>query len=65
ATNITGTVSLYRPSNQKLDFEIPISISDSHLLIPKHSLVGGRWDITVNWKYNEKEFLNSENIYFN
>lgn len=32
---IKGTVSLYRPSNKKMDFEIPISISEPTLLIPK------------------------------
>ncbi|MGG7036527.1 MAG: FixH family protein, partial [Flavobacterium sp.] len=42
---IQGTVSLYRPSNQKLDFDTPISLSGSDLLIPKNNLVGGLWDI--------------------
>lgn len=61
---IEGKVSLYRPSNQKLDFEIPLSLSDSHLLIPKNSLVGGRWDISVDWKYEEKEFLSNKTVYY-
>jgi len=52
--NIKGIVSLYRPSNQKLDFEVPISLSNPHLLIPKSNLVGGRWDITIDWKYQGK-----------
>lgn len=61
---IEGKVSFYRPSNQKLDFEIPISLSNSHLLIPKNSLVGGRWDISVDWKYEEKEFLSNKTVYY-
>ena len=61
---IKGKVSLYRPSNQKLDFEIPISLSTSHLLIPKSNLVGGLWDITIEWEYNEVEYLNKESIYY-
>ena len=32
---IKGNVSLYRPSNKKLDFEVPISLSGHTLLIPK------------------------------
>ena len=61
---IKGKVSLYRPSNQKLDFEIPISLSTSHLLIPKSNLVGGLWDITIEWEYNEVDYLNKESVYY-
>jgi len=61
-TKIQGKVSLYRPSNKKLDFEISISLSDPHLLIPKSNLVGGRWDISVDWSYDGKEFLNKQTV---
>jgi hypothetical protein len=64
ATKIKGKVSLYRPSNQKLDFEIPISLSGFDLLIPKNNLVGGLWGITVAWEYDGKTYLNKEEIYF-
>ncbi|MFC7772301.1 FixH family protein [Flavobacterium sp. GCM10027622] len=59
---IQGKVSLYRPSNQQLDFDIPISLSSSNLLIPKTKLAGGRWDITIDWNYNGKGFLNKETV---
>ncbi|CAM3695042.1 cytochrome cbb3 oxidase maturation protein CcoH [Flavobacterium saliperosum S13] len=59
---IKGKVSLYRPSNQKLDFEIPISLSSSNLLIPKTNLVDGRWDISIEWEYEGKEYLNKKEI---
>ena len=59
---IKGKVSLYRPSNQKLDFEIPISLSTSNLLIPKTDLVGGLWDITVDWEYEGVGYLNKESV---
>jgi len=60
---IRGKVSLYRPSNKKLDFEVPISLSSSTLLIPKTSLVGGRWDINMEWQYDGKLYLTKEVIY--
>ena len=64
--NIKGKVSLYRPSNKKLDFEIPISLSDATtLLIPKKSLAGGRWDINMEWQYDGKSYLSKETIYIN
>ncbi|MGL2967149.1 FixH family protein [Flavobacterium sp. XGLA_31] len=64
AKKIKGKVSLYRPSNQKLDFVIPITLSNSDLLIPKKNLVGGLWDITVEWTCDGKTYLNKEEIYF-
>jgi hypothetical protein len=54
---IKGKVSLYRPSNKKLDFEIPISLSSPSLLIPKSNLVGGRWDINMEWEYDGTSYL--------
>lgn len=63
--NIKGNVSLYRPSNKKLDFEVAISLSNSTLLIPKKSLVGGRWDINMEWQYEGKSYLTKETVYIN
>jgi hypothetical protein len=34
------------------------------LLIPKSNLVGGLWDISVDWSYEGKEFLSKKSIYF-
>lgn len=62
---IKGKVSLYRPSNKKLDFEVPISISNPTLLIPNTNLVGGRWDINMEWQYGGKQYLTKETIYIN
>ena len=61
--NIKGKVSLYRPSNKKLDFEVPISLSNPTLLIPVSNLVGGRWDINMEWQYSGKQYLTKEVIY--
>ena len=63
--NIKGKVSLYRPSNKKLDFEVPISLSNPTLLIPVSNLVGGRWDINMEWQYKGKVYLTKETIYIN
>lgn len=61
-TKIKGKVSFYRPSNQKLDFERTLSLSDSNLLIPKTDLVGGRWDITIDWEYEGVGYLNKQQV---
>jgi hypothetical protein len=61
---IKGKVSLYRPSNKKLDFEVPISFSGSTLLIPNKRLLGGLWDISINWNYNKVDYITKETIYY-
>ena len=54
---IDGTVSLYRPSNKRLDFKTPIQLSERQLLIPRSSLLDGRWDLRVDWEYQGKPYL--------
>lgn len=61
-STITGTVSLYRPSNEHLDFDLPISLSNSHLLIPDKRLLGGRWDISVSWMHEGQKYLHKDKI---
>jgi nitrogen fixation protein FixH len=60
---VQGKVSFYRPSNKKLDFQVPISLSKPSLLIPKLNLVGGRWDILIDWEYQSKSYKMKETIY--
>lgn len=59
---VKGTVSLYRPSNKHLDFDFPIRLSNSHLLVPDKRLLDGRWDIKVAWEYENEAFLFKKNI---
>ncbi|PCE65985.1 FixH family protein [Sediminicola luteus] len=59
---IQGTVSLYRPSNKHLDFDLPLSLSDPHLLIPDTRLLDGRWDLKIDWKYQDDAYLQKESI---
>ncbi len=61
---IKGTVSLYRPSNKNLDFDLPINLSKPHLLIPDKRLLDGRWDIKVAWEYEGEMYLHKESIVY-
>jgi hypothetical protein len=63
--NIKGKVVFYRPSNKKFDFELPISISSSSLSVPKDRLIGGRWNINMEWQYDGKQYLTKDTIYIN
>lgn len=61
---IKGNVFLYRPSNQQLDFDLPLVLSGSNLLIPDKNLIDGRWNITIDFKHNGKEFLYKNSIVY-
>ncbi|RMA58725.1 FixH family protein [Ulvibacter antarcticus] len=63
-STIDGTVFLYRPSNKQLDFQFPMKLSDVNLLIPNERLLDGRWNITVEWKLNEKNYMYKESILY-
>jgi hypothetical protein len=61
---IKGTVALYRASNKKFDFEVPLLFTNStYLFIPKDKLIGGEWKINMEWQYNGKSYLTKEEIY--
>jgi nitrogen fixation protein FixH len=54
---IKGKVFLSRPSNKQLDFEIPISLSNHNLLIPDNRLLDGRWNIKIEWRENQLDYV--------
>lgn len=56
SSKISGTVSMYRPSNKKLDFDVAIQLEGNQLLIPDSRLVSGRWNTIVNWQYDGKSY---------
>lgn len=64
SNSISGNVFLYRPSNKQFDFETQISMSNHILLIPDSSLLGGRWNIKVDWQYNGKSYLYKKEIIY-
>ncbi len=54
---IEGTVELYRPSNKKLDFVLPLEIQEGTMLIPAEKLLEGQWKVTMYWQMNGEPFL--------
>lgn len=63
-SKIEGTVFLYRPSNKKLDFKLPLKLSSSNLLIPDQRLLAGRWNTIVQWSYKGEDYLYKNEIVY-
>jgi len=62
ASKINGTVYLYRPSNKNLDFELPLVLSGTDLLIPANRLLDGRWNIRIKWTYENVDYIYKKSI---
>lgn len=60
--SIKGKVVLKRLSDEKLDAEFPISLQESALLIPKSQLVSGKWNVEVDWTYENEEYLHKQTV---
>jgi len=62
AEEVRGSLSLYRPSNEKLDKVIPLKLTSARLLVPHNQLVSGRWDITLEYRYEGRDYLKRETL---
>lgn len=62
---IKGNILLYRASNKKFDFNTPIALANSALVIPKSKLIKGQWNVNMEWQYEGKKYLSKEVIYIN
>jgi len=57
ASKIKGTINFQRPSNYKLDFQIPINLTNSEFMIGEDKLVEGIWNVKIDWFINKQTFL--------
>lgn len=62
AEKITGTISFQRPSNDKIDFQLPIKLVASNYLISNENLVDGRWNAKIEWTINGTTYLFKEKL---
>jgi hypothetical protein len=64
AEKITGTISFQRPSNDKIDFQLPIKLIASNYLISNENLVEGRWNAKIEWSINGTTYLFKEKLMY-
>ncbi|MDX1271341.1 FixH family protein [Bizionia paragorgiae] len=57
ASKMKGNVYLYRPSNQVLDFNVPLELEGSVLLVNHKNLIDGRWNIIIDWEYEGTPYM--------
>ncbi|MBK5208551.1 MAG: FixH family protein [Flavobacteriaceae bacterium] len=64
AEKITGIISFQRPSNDKIDFQLPIKLTTSNYLIADKNLVAGRWNVKIEWTINGAPYLFKEKLMY-
>jgi len=62
--SIEGSLQMYRPSNEKLDFQLPLKIEGGKMLVPKDLLVGGHWKVTIDWNMDGEYYMFKEAIVY-
>lgn len=63
-TNISGKVYFQRPSDERIDFEKELNLTENKLVIKDERLVRGKWNVKVDWKYNNEEYMLKESIFY-
>ncbi|NQW36044.1 MAG: FixH family protein [Flavobacteriales bacterium] len=57
ASKISGDIKFLRPSNVKLDFKEDIKLTDNTFFISNKDLVAGKYNISIDWRYNTKGYM--------
>jgi nitrogen fixation protein FixH len=61
---IAGTISFQRPSNDKIDFQLPIKLTTTDYLILDNQLVQGIWNVKIEWTTNSITYLFKEKLMY-
>ena len=61
---LTGSIDIYRPSDEKLDVIVPVAVDTSLTqLISLHKLSRGRYVVKVDWTSGGKDYFKEQDIF--
>ncbi|MCB0692497.1 MAG: FixH family protein, partial [Saprospiraceae bacterium] len=61
SVNPNGLITMYRPSDKSLDYQVNIQSSKTN--IPVQKLKKGLWRVKVDWKENDKAYYAEKDIF--
>ena len=61
---VIGNVKFTRSADDKLDFNMPISLQNGKMFIPDNKLVKGIYVVNISWKMDNKKYLFKDNFYY-
>ena len=62
---IEGNIFFIRLSNEKLDFTEEIILKEHAMTVSKDKLLPGKWEIRIEWKYKDQDYLTKESLFAN
>jgi len=64
--NVIGKIHFYRPSNPKLDFDLPLSLSDDGVqIVSTKKMETGFWRLKMYWAMDGKDYYNEKEVIIN
>lgn len=58
-----GTILFYRPSNQKMDYSLPVKLNDSaKQIVDAGKLVSGKYILKIDWSLDGKDYYQEETL---
>ncbi|RPD98704.1 cytochrome C oxidase Cbb3 [Aureibaculum marinum] len=64
-SEISGTIYFQRPSDKRIDFSREIKLKDDNIMIVEdEKLINGRWNIKIDWKYEDEAYMFKKNIFY-
>ncbi|MCF6167322.1 FixH family protein [Lutibacter sp.] len=63
-TQISGIIYFQRPSNNKIDFNLPIELTTNKYFLTNKYLIEGRWNVKIEWTVNNETYLFKEKIMY-
>jgi hypothetical protein len=65
-TDLSGMIRFFRPSDKKMDFNIPIKADDSgNQVIKSPKLSKGMWRVKVDWTIGDSTYYNEQVLVIN
>jgi nitrogen fixation protein FixH len=59
---VNGEVHFFRPSDARLDKQLPLQLHQGAQLIPVGSLAKGAWKVKIHWSEGAQEFLEEQSF---
>lgn len=63
STDFSGNIHLYRPSDNKNDILVPISLVEQKQFIPTAALIDGLWELKLEWKSNAVAYQQTKRLF--
>ena len=62
-SKVKGEILFYRPSDGKLDFNVPINLTSNKQLLSTEKIIDGKWITKVSFTYNNENYFKESSFF--